>query len=131
MSNRSNLLAMVGGMALGAGAALLLAPQSGKETREQIREYGEQASSFTKKGGTDLVNRVRRMRDEIEDLTRETIDGGSDRVHEELEALRKAFDEGRRVLKEERAQMFNGDPEPGDENREQSTGKKQEKNKAK
>lgn len=112
MSNRSNMLkALVGGMALGAGTALLLAPRSGKETREQLREYGSKASSFTKKSGTSLASRIRGLRDEIEDLTRETVNGGSDRVYEELEVLRKAFEEGRKVLKEERARRFNGEPD--------------------
>jgi gas vesicle protein len=129
MRNRSNFLkALVGGMALGAGTALLLAPRSGKETREQMREYGRKASSFTKKGGSSIARRIRGLRDEIESLTREAVDGGSGRVHGELEALRMAFEEGQKVLKEERARRFNGEPDLQEELLEEEDGFKAKAN---
>ena len=37
------LLALLGGAALGAGLALLYAPQSGRRTRQKIRDLGEDA----------------------------------------------------------------------------------------
>ena len=39
-SSSGVLLAFLSGAALGAVAALLLAPQSGRESREQLREIG-------------------------------------------------------------------------------------------
>jgi gas vesicle protein len=37
------LLALVGGAVLGAGVALLYAPQSGRRTRQRLREFSEDA----------------------------------------------------------------------------------------
>jgi len=40
MSNKNLLSALLGGAAIGAAVGLLLAPQSGKETRQKIRKVG-------------------------------------------------------------------------------------------
>ena len=73
------------GLALGAGIALLLAPQSGEETR---REIG------------DRVKRVKdAAADAVGDLTEvigDTIENARDRVEEGLESAREAVDVRRR-----------------------------------
>ncbi len=110
MSNGNNVFkALIAGMALGAGTALLLAPKTGEETREQIRELGNKASSLAEGGGTNIASRIRNLREEIQQLSREAVEGGSGRVQDELESLRKAFEEGRKVLKEERERRFSRD----------------------
>lgn len=46
MSNRTNaMIAFVAGIAAGAALGLLLAPQSGKETREKLGKKGRQAKA--------------------------------------------------------------------------------------
>jgi gas vesicle protein len=40
-SSATVLLALVGGAAVGAGIALLYAPQSGRRTRQRLSEFGE------------------------------------------------------------------------------------------
>ncbi|MDE6817986.1 MAG: YtxH domain-containing protein [Muribaculaceae bacterium] len=39
MKNFSIFLAVIGGVAIGAAAGLLFAPESGEKTREQIKRY--------------------------------------------------------------------------------------------
>lgn len=39
MKNFSIFLAVIGGAAIGAAAGLLLAPESGEKTRDQIKRY--------------------------------------------------------------------------------------------
>jgi gas vesicle protein len=53
--NRSLLVALVIGGLVGAGVALLLAPQSGKRTRQQIADLAEDLKDYA----TDLTEKVR------------------------------------------------------------------------
>ena len=53
--NRSVLVALVVGGLVGAGLALLLAPQSGKRTRQQIADLAEDLKDYA----TDLTDKVR------------------------------------------------------------------------
>jgi len=53
--NRSILVALVVGGLVGAGVALLLAPQSGKRTRQQIADLAEDLKDYA----TDLTDKVR------------------------------------------------------------------------
>ena len=53
--NRSILVALVVGGLVGAGVALLLAPQSGKRTRQQIADLAEDLKDYA----ADLTDKVR------------------------------------------------------------------------
>ena len=53
--NRTVIAALVVGGLLGAGLALLLAPQSGKRTRQQIADLAEDLKDYA----TDLSGKVR------------------------------------------------------------------------
>ena len=53
--NRSILVALVVGGLVGASLALLLAPQSGKRTRQQIADLAEDLKDYA----TDLTDKVR------------------------------------------------------------------------
>lgn len=86
--------AFIWGALLGAGAALLLAPRSGRETRDELR-----AGAL-------------RMRDRAEDAVRgvadtvnETISDVRGEVEGRLESAREAFDAGRRAARETRDDM--------------------------
>jgi gas vesicle protein len=82
------------GALIGAGTALLLAPRSGRETRDELR-----ASAL-------------RLRDRAEDAVRgvadsvnETIGGVRDEVEGRIDAARDAFEAGRRAARETRTEM--------------------------
>ena len=53
--NRSLIVALVIGGLVGAGVALLLAPQSGKRTRQQIADLAEDLKDYA----SDLTDKVR------------------------------------------------------------------------
>ena len=53
--NRAVIAALVVGGLLGAGLALLLAPQSGRRTRQQIADLAEDLKDYA----TDLSGKVR------------------------------------------------------------------------
>jgi gas vesicle protein len=86
--------AFLWGALIGAGTALLLAPRSGRETRDDIR-----ASAL-------------RLRDRAEDAVRSvgdtvtgTIDDVRGEVQDRLDAAREAFEAGRQAARETRDEM--------------------------
>lgn len=111
-SNYGNFLAgfVIGGL-IGAAAALLLAPQSGEETRAAIREKGieikdravetaEEARMRAEKALEDArvradqaVEEVRMRADEVARLTRERVDDQRTRIGSAVEAGKKAYQE--------------------------------------
>jgi gas vesicle protein len=52
--NNNNLVYFLVGAAVGAGVALLFAPQSGKETREMIRDRANEGADYVKRQSRDL-----------------------------------------------------------------------------
>ena len=58
-------LAVAGGVALGAAVGLLLAPKSGKETRDDIKAFLRSKCPFMKESRLDqLVDKIRTELDE-------------------------------------------------------------------
>jgi gas vesicle protein len=93
------------GALLGAGAALLLAPRSGEETQDQIRDRvqrirtaAEDRVNEVRDSVTDSVSRTRdRIQDQI-DTVRDTVESRADRA-------RSALDTGRRAARDARSEL--------------------------
>jgi gas vesicle protein len=88
------LLAFLSGAAMGAVAALLLAPQSGDESRDQLRRYARRAEN-------DLRDLAGRAGEAFEDV----VDQGKDFVETKRSVLREAFDAGREAMRRERGRV--------------------------
>ncbi|NJN69914.1 MAG: YtxH domain-containing protein [Nitrospira sp.] len=88
------LLAFLSGAAMGAVAALLLAPQSGDESRNQLRRYARRAEN-------DLRDLAGRAGEAFEDV----VDQGKDFVDTKRSVLREAFDAGREAMRRERGRV--------------------------
>jgi gas vesicle protein len=86
-------LAFLSGAAVGAIAALLLAPQSGEESRERIRTYARRT-------GEDL----REMADKAGETWQTAVDKGREFVHEQKSTLKDALDAGREAMRRQREQ---------------------------
>jgi gas vesicle protein len=93
-SSASVLLAFLSGAALGAVAALLLAPQAGRESREQLRGYARRAED----GLRDLAGRAGGAFEEV-------VDQGKEFVESKKSVLREAFDAGREAMRRERERL--------------------------
>ena len=85
---------LVLGALLGAGAALLLAPRSGRETRDEIRA-----------GALRIRDRAEDAVRGVTDTVNETIGGVRGEVEGRVEAARDAFEAGRRAARETRREM--------------------------
>jgi gas vesicle protein len=97
--------AFLWGALIGAGAALLLAPRSGEETQEEIRERvrrlrdaAEDRVNEVRDTVTGTVSRTRyRLQDQI-DAVRDTVESKTDRA-------KHAVDAGRRAAKDARSEL--------------------------
>jgi gas vesicle protein len=85
------LLAFVSGSALGAIAALLLAPRSGEESRELLRGYARRAE-----------DNLRELAGRAGEVIEEAIGEGREFVDSKKSVLHEAFDAGREAMRRER-----------------------------
>ena len=82
------------GALVGAGAALLLAPRSGEETRGELRA-----------GVARLRERAEDTVRNLQDSVTETLGSVRDEVNDRIEVAREAFDAGRTAARETRRDM--------------------------
>jgi len=68
-----SLLMFIVGFALGAGVALLTAPQSGKRTRKQMTRLTEDAQEYLEEMGQELVDKGRELVEQGRSLAKEKI----------------------------------------------------------
>lgn len=93
-SSAAVLLAFLSGAAVGAVAALLLAPQSGRESREQLRGYARRAEDNLR----DFAGRAGETLEEV-------VDRGKEFVETKKSVLKEAFEAGREAMKRERDRL--------------------------
>ena len=82
------------GAALGAVAALLLTPQTGRESREQLRGYARRAEGNLR----DLAGCAGQTFEEV-------VEEGKEFVDSKKSVLREAFDVGREAMRRERDRL--------------------------
>ena len=87
-------LAFVTGGLAGAAVALLLAPQSGRESREQVRGYARRAEEH-----------VHELADKATDLMDQAVDKGHEFVQEKKMVLAEAVEAGRTAMQRERERL--------------------------
>jgi len=97
-SSAGVLLAFLSGAALGAVAALLLTPQTGSESREQLRGYARRAEGNLR----DLAGRAGEAFEEV-------VGEGKEYVDAKKSVLREAFDAGREAMRHERDRLHEED----------------------
>ena len=101
MSKENTTLAFVAGALMGGVAALLLAPQSGRETREQVqgtaRDAIDQGREKIGDAADNVAHRARSARDTVSDSASKVSDTAQDQV----DAVREAVDAGRQAYSEE------------------------------
>jgi gas vesicle protein len=88
------VLVFLSGAALGAVAALLLTPQTGRESREQLRGYARRAEGNLR----DLAGRAGEAFEGV-------VEEGKEFVDSKKSVLREAFDVGREAMRRERDRL--------------------------
>jgi len=84
-------LIFLSGAAIGAGVALLLAPQSGRESREQLRGYARRAEE-----------NVHELADRATQVLDQAVDKGREFIKDKQAVLTEAVEAGRAAMQWER-----------------------------
>jgi len=98
-------LLVVTGAILGAGAALLVAPQTGRETRRDISRYARKTSRKLEGVAGDVAESVADMADAVEEKAEELLEKGKDLSRESREAVITALGEGQERLGRQRDRL--------------------------
>lgn len=99
------------GAVIGAAAALLLAPKTGEETREILREKSADLARRAQERGSDLARRAQETVGEAQSKANEYLGRGKEVIEDSSAQLRAAFEAGRGAMREEIAR-FRGKDEP-------------------
>jgi gas vesicle protein len=98
LSSASVLLGFLSGAALGAMAALLLAPRPGRESRDMLRGYAKRAEET-----------LRDLAGEAGHTLEQAVEQGREFIETKKSVLREAFDAGREAMRREREQFSKGE----------------------
>ncbi|RJQ16120.1 MAG: YtxH domain-containing protein [Nitrospiraceae bacterium] len=93
----SVLLAFVLGGIVGAGVALLTAPQSGRETREKLKELADE----TRKKASEYAGQAK-------DTFSHAIESGKHYVEEKKSLISTAIDAGKEAFEKEKEKLSKG-----------------------
>jgi gas vesicle protein len=98
------MLVLVGAV-LGAGAALLFAPQSGQKTRKDLARYARKTSRKVEGVAGEVVGSVAGMADAVEEKAEELLEKGKDLSRESREAVVAALNDGQERLGRQRDRL--------------------------
>ena len=93
------------GIALGAGVALLLAPQSGEETRREIARRARRAQAAAQDFVGDVSGTVADKFEEVRASVEERIEATLDAVDDKKRRVSNAFHAGRAAARDARGEL--------------------------
>ncbi len=96
---------LIAGGLLGAAAALLYAPQSGKQTRRDLARYSRKIRREAEDIVDDFAGNVNSMVETIGERAEDILDKGKDLAHEAKVELIKIIDEGQAKLEKQKTRL--------------------------
>jgi gas vesicle protein len=96
---------LIAGGLVGAGVALLFAPQSGRQTRRDIARYGRKVKRQAEDIVDDFAGSVHGMVESIGERAEEILDKGKDLAHDAKLDLIKAIDDGQARLEKQKQRL--------------------------
>ena len=98
-------LLVVAGAILGAGAALLAAPQSGRETRRDIVRFARKTGRKIEGVAGEVAESVSDLADAVEEKAEDLLEKGKDLSKESRDAVLAALSEGQERLGRQRDRL--------------------------
>ncbi len=98
-------LLLAAGALIGAGAALLLAPQAGKDTRKDLSRYAKKAMRGAEGVVGEFADSVSGMVDAVGERAEDILDKGKDLTLETKKELIGAIEDGRKKLERQRVKL--------------------------
>ena len=110
MANRDHTalvgsLMLLAGGAIGAGLALLFAPQSGKKTRKDVRRYAKKVRSRAEEMAGDLSDSVTDLVDDLGKKTTALVERGGDVAEDWRKHLLDTLEDGQKSLEHQRRKL--------------------------
>ena len=110
MSNKNHsatvgALMLVAGGIIGAGLALLYAPQSGKATRKELAKYAKRTRRRAEGVVDEFADNISEMVDAVGDRASEILEKGKDLAHDAKKDLLKAIEEGQDQLEKQKKKL--------------------------
>jgi gas vesicle protein len=99
--NRNTTVALLAGAFLGAGIALLFAPQSGRKTRRDIRHLAEKVGNRADAARLELKHSIDDIIGDAEEKLRDGLARGVDWTDTKITELRQALDSIKRSISSE------------------------------
>lgn len=99
-------LMLVAGGIIGAGLALLFAPQSGERTRKDIVRYSRKVRRKAEGVVEDFADTVSEMVDTVSDKAEDILDKGKDMAYEAKKELVKVIEDGQQKLEKQRVRLM-------------------------
>jgi gas vesicle protein len=93
------------GLLVGVGTALLLAPQSGAETREQLRARGRQLRDDAQAAAEDWQDRFEEGYERAKERLEEGFDSARSRLREKRAGAKDALDAGKAAVHSARDEL--------------------------
>ncbi len=97
----NGVLLFVGGGLLGAGLALLLAPQSGRKTRRDIVHLGKMAKKKSEQIQLEVRHAVDNLVDDISEKMEEGMDRGREWTEKTTQGVLHALNSGKDYIRKE------------------------------
>lgn len=88
------VISFLAGAAIGSGLALLFAPKTGREMREQIKDLTD-----------DAVDRIREYANDAQDKILNTYETGKELVKEKKSVIASAIEAGKEAMEKERERI--------------------------
>lgn len=110
MTDRDNgatvgALMLVAGGVIGAGMALLFAPQSGRRTRRQISRCSRKVRNQTEELARDAAHAVTEVVEELGEKTSDLIEGGGEVAEDWRQHLLHSIEQGQKNLERQRQKL--------------------------
>ena len=96
---------LIAGGIIGAGVALLLAPQSGDRTRRQIGRIARKARSRAEEMAQEASESVQDLVEDLSSKTAELIEQGEDVASEWRNSFLHSLDRGEKALEKQRRRL--------------------------
>jgi gas vesicle protein len=104
--NVHQLAAFAAGGLIGAGIALLLAPQSGSETRRSLSQLGRTAKQRSKRLGSDLNRKLDDFFVDMRDSLKSHVSSGKNWTEGKKGEVEQALQAGKQYIEKEMAKIL-------------------------
>ena len=99
--NKNSAAAFIAGALLGAGVALLLAPQSGRKTRRDLCHFAEKTRNKVEAAQIELRHSIENIVSDAAGRIEEGLNRGMDWTDSKIAELQRALDAGKKLIQGE------------------------------